>query len=102
MGWYQRRVHGVSGGNSGGLGFSADAEVGFPGQGFLNTALTVVFALVGFSLLVNLIAKILAVDFVANFFNKEGRSLDAETISTYTNLAINGIQRMRDLYEQLE
>jgi len=86
--------------NGGGLGFSANADVGFPGQGFLNTALTIVFALVGFSLLIQLITKIMAAPFIADLF--EGRSLSPDNIIDYTNMAMNGIQKMQEIYEQLE
>jgi len=83
-------------------GFNANAEVGVPnGQGFLNTALTIVFALVGFSLLINLITTIAKVPIIANLVG-QARSLDANSMMDYTNMAMNGIQKMKEIYENLE
>ena len=91
-----------TGANGGGLGFNANADVGFPGQTFLNTALTIVFALVGFSLLINLITKIMAAPFIADLFGGEGRSLTPDNIVDYTNMAMNAIQKFQQIYEGLE
>lgn len=85
-----------AGAPSGGLGFSANADVGFPGQGFLNTALTIVFALVGFSLLIQLVTKIAAAPFIADLF--EGRSLSPDQMNLYTNMAMQGIQKLQEIY----
>jgi|ERR1711877_2106 len=82
-------------------GFNANAEVGVPGQSFLNTALTIVFALVGVSLIIQMITKIMAAPFLQKLFG-EARSLDTNTLMDYTNMAMNGIQRMKEIYESLE
>ena len=86
---------------AGGLGFSANADVGFPGQGFLNTTLTIVFALVGFSLLIQLVTKIAALPFFDKVLG-QGRSLSPDEVMNYTNMAVNGIEKMREIYEGLQ
>merc|ERR1712014_448759 len=71
------------------------------GQSFLNTALTIVFALVGVSLIIQMITKIMAAPFLQKLFG-EARSLDTNTLMDYTNMAMNGIQRMKEIYESLK
>lgn len=87
-------------GDFGGVGAQADFNVGFPGQSFLNTALTIVFGLVGFSLLIQLVTKIMAAPFFDDIFGK--RSLDAQTLADYTHMAMSAIDKVQDIYGGLK
>ncbi len=57
---------------SSGLGFGGSFDLGFPGSGLINTIFTVVFALVGISMLIQVRDKILIIQSNSSFSNSIG------------------------------
>jgi len=75
------------------------SDVGF-GQGFLGTAIQVVLGLFAFSLLISLVTKVAGASFFADIF--EGRSLDPDSLAIYTEMALNGIEKAKKMYANID
>jgi len=70
------------------------------GGNFLTTAIQVVMGLFAFSLLISLITKFAGASFLSDIFDSE-RSFNPDTVSMYTELALNGIEKAKALYEDV-
>lgn len=70
------------------------------GGNFLTTAIQVVMGLFTFSLLISLITKFAGASFLSDIFDSE-RSFNPDTVSMYTELALNGIEKAKALYEDV-
>ncbi len=70
--------------------------VGLFGSDFLSTALNIVLALLGFSLLVQLVGKVLPLFDIDEILDT-GRSLSSDDVATYTGMVMNGIEKFDKL-----
>jgi len=69
------------------------------GGSFLTTAIQVVMGLFAFSLLISLITKFAGASFLSDIF--EERSFNPDSVAMYTELALNGIEKAKALYEDV-
>jgi len=69
------------------------------GGSFLTTAIQVVMGLFAFSLFISLITKFAGASFLSDIF--EERSFNPDSVALYTELALNGIEKAKALYEDV-
>jgi len=69
------------------------------GANFLTTAIQVVMGLFAFSLLISLITKFAGASFLSDIFDE--RSFNQDSVAMYTELALNGIEKAKSLYEDV-
>jgi len=79
--------------------YGSTAVSGF-GANFLQTAIQVVLGLFAFSLLISLITKFAGASIFADLFGDDARHFNPDAVSLYTEMALNGIEKMKQIYEK--